>query len=119
MEAQMTDDGWITTPEVIELVFNLNALQAGDELRFTTKWERVGDSCAYPCACAGDDHRVAHPFRGVVIRVLGRGFESYWKYELLGAAGAYPIGFRDKTTFHFHRFEAWRRPLTPTHKEKG
>lgn len=113
----MSDDGWITTPEVIELVFKLNALQPGDELRFTTKQERIGAQCAYPCPCTGDDHRVAQPFRGVAVRVLAHDFGPYWQYELLGAAGTYPIGFRDKTTFHFHRFEAWRRPLTPTHKE--
>jgi hypothetical protein len=65
--------------------------------------------CGYPCDCKHIDHRIAHEFQGKRARLIACDDED-WDYELLERAGRSPVGYKGSTTFHPHRFAAWRRP---------
>lgn len=118
------NEEWITCPDVIELLFKLNALQRGDELVFASAGMRNDGDCFYPCDCEYyQQHRVASAFRGKRIVLVQTSTRSaageYWHYRLLdGTREGHPVGFIGETVMHPHRISAWRRPLTPKHKEE-
>jgi hypothetical protein len=93
----LTGDGWITCPEVLDVVFLMKAIQPGDQLQF--RYDN------HPMA--GDD-AIAHEYRGAIITITRLLDVEPW-FEAICKPHTPPVPLR--TRLFRRRFVAWRRPL--------